>query len=133
MSLHRASEMETFLKLGRRPKGLTGKGKTWILNARKHVCSPQCGLSCFSLNHLLFFTLIPETLSSALPFLSHSTDHLLIYHIMYSDSCLLQIICLLPAGKPVPWGQVSAFVYWCKLSTCKSFFVKEGLSQWSPG
>ena len=34
-------------------------GETWILNAREHVCSPQCGLSCFSLNHLPFFTFIP--------------------------------------------------------------------------
>ena len=42
-----------------RPRDLPGQGKTWILNARKHVCSPQCGLSCFSLNHLPFFTFIP--------------------------------------------------------------------------
>ena len=28
MSLHRASEMETFLKLGRRPRDLPGQGKT---------------------------------------------------------------------------------------------------------
>ena len=59
VSLHRASETETFLKLHRRPRDLTGQGKTWILNAREHVCSPECGLSCFSLNHLPFFTFIP--------------------------------------------------------------------------
>ena len=59
VSLHRASETETFLKLHRRPRDLTGQGKTWILNAREHVCSPQYGLSCFSLNHLPFFTFIP--------------------------------------------------------------------------
>ena len=28
ISLHRASEMETFLKLGRRPRDLPGQGKT---------------------------------------------------------------------------------------------------------
>ena len=66
MSLHTASETETFLKLGRRSRDLPGQGKTWILNAREHVCSPQCGLSCFSLNHTPFFTFIPQSLSSPL-------------------------------------------------------------------
>ena len=59
MSLHRDSETETFLKLGRRPGDLTGQGKTSILSVRKHICSPQFILRCFSLNHLPFFTFIP--------------------------------------------------------------------------
>ena len=59
MSLHRDLETETFLKLGRRPGDLTGQGKTSILSVRKHICSPQFILRCFSLNHLPFFTFIP--------------------------------------------------------------------------
>ena len=33
-----------------------GKRQSWM---QEQVCSPQCGLSCFSLNHLPFFTFIP--------------------------------------------------------------------------
>ena len=49
----------TFTFSFRRPRDLTGQGKTWILNARKHVCSLQCDQSHFSLNHLPLFTFIP--------------------------------------------------------------------------
>lgn len=78
-------------------RDLTGRGKleSWMQESMYFLL--QCGLNCFSLNHVLFFTFIPKSHPLLYYFFSRSTDHLLTYQIMYLDSCLLQIICLPPA------------------------------------
>ena len=66
MSLHRASETETFLKFGRRPRDLTGQGKT-NLECKRACLLPSVWsklfffksppfLHLYSLNPILCFT-----------------------------------------------------------------------------
>ena len=121
-------------EVGKKTKRPDWTGENLSLECKKACLLPSVWPKLFFFKSPLFSPLFPNPHPLLYYFFSHSTDHLLTYHIMYLDSCLLQIICLPPARISVPWGQVSAcFVCWCKLSIYKSFWVKEELSQWSVG